>query len=164
MRRMVALQWIVAVGLGGCDYSAGEAGPPPEDAYYALYLAEVLELGERWWGYPPPSHYCVAIAPGSEEPDLDQSRDPTQMVLDSLGKLHPTKVFHPYSQCGPDYPFTVPAGDTAGLVWAKPLETSERNELSGGWLGPQDLTEWGCMFAETEGLVELQSCKLRTES
>lgn len=165
MNRLITWWAMVALMLPGCaQKDGGPADPAGEEQFYALFFDEVMERGETWWGYPPPTSYCVAIAPGSMEPDLEHSRDPSQAVLDRLRRANGSKEFHSYSTCSGGYPFKAPTGEAAGLLWVAPLDTTDRVTLSGGWTAQRDLTEWGCTFVETGGTVELRACSLWFET
>lgn len=95
----------LALVVGACGQAGGDpADPATDDQFYALFFDEVLERGEAWWGYPAPVDYCVAIAPGEDDPSLDKSQDPSQAVLDSLESSNPDKAFHPVSSCSDSYP------------------------------------------------------------
>lgn len=163
MRVIVATAIVVLAPAGCGPPDGGPADPAGPDRVLVLYFDAVLERGEEWWGYPPPGHYCVAIAPGAPGPALEESRDPGSAVLDSLGRAHPDRVFHPFSRCTTGPPLQAPDGEAAGLLWAAPVG-ADRSRVSGGWMADNDLTEWGCTFVETEGRVRLEACTLRSES
>ena len=88
MTRWIQRLAILVLGVSCASQGAVEA--PDEDEYYALFMQEVLARSMRWLGdLPRPTDYCVAIAPGSSEPDLGAGREPSP---DLLAKLNASSV------------------------------------------------------------------------